>query len=522
MASQAKSIVGLGGVLCTALLTTLNEQVSSQGLPDIMGGLGMSHDPATWFTSFYSAAQVIGTGLSPWMAITFSLRRWAYFVLFLGVLSSILIPCTDTLSLLYILRSMQGLAGGCAIPLVMFSTLRILSFDVRVYGLAVYALTATCFPYLSAALAGLWTDLVDWRFVFWQVIPLGAIAWAMLRYGMLEAEPDHSRWKDFNWRGALLFAGAAWCLSMVFLLGDWLDWFNSSFICVLTLIGSVCVPLLVWNEWFHILPFYKFYLLKRRNYLYGVIAINLFVLISLASSTIPGRYLTQVAGYRPEQSYLITLEIAFLQIIMVPVVGYLLNRRNVDSRLVGFVGMVSLFIGLCGDTFLTSVWLRQEFYLWQFFEGLGGEMILVSLLLMSTNAVAAIESPFAVALINMPRSLMQVLGVWLVQLVHRWRGTLHSQRLADHLGIKRYSLFQGNTPLIQTPTPLTPDGKSRFSSSLVFIKQQYSHQTHVLELTDVFFVLIGILVVLMFIILLLPVRTYPPWVIFSQRKPPQI
>lgn len=517
MSSQARSIVGLAGVLCTALLTTLNEQVSSQGLPDIMGGLGMSHDPATWFTSLYSAAQVVGAGVSPWMALTLSLRRWAFIVLGLGIVSSALIPFTDTLSLLYILRSLQGLAGGFAIPLMMFSTLRILRFEIRTYGLAAYALTATCFPYLSAALAGLWTDLVDWRFVFWQVVPLGAVAWTLIWYGMPIAEPDHGRFRHFNWRGMVLFVGAAWCLSMVLLLGDWLDWFNSDVICVLTLVGAVCVPLLVWNEWNHVLPFFKFQLLRRRNYLYGVTAISLFVLASLASSTVPGRYLTQVAGYRPEQSYLITLEVAVLQLIMLPVVGYLLNQRQIDSRLVGFVGMVCLFIGLCGDTFLTSVWLRNEFYLWQFFEGIGGEMILASLLLMSTNAVVAAESPFAVALVNMPRSLMQVVGVWVIQLVHRWRGTLHSQRLADHLGVERYRLFQGSSPVIQSPTPLTPDGKPRFAGSMALIKQQYHHQVHVLELTDLFFVLLGILTLLMVFVLLLPVRTYPPWMVFARR-----
>ncbi|MXV44884.1 MFS transporter [Saccharibacter sp. 17.LH.SD] len=521
MTSRARSVVGLGGILLTAMLTTLNEQVSTQALPDVMGGLGMSRDPAKWFTSLYSATEVIGAGISPWMAITLSIRRWAFIVLALGVFSSLLIPCTNILSLLYILRSFQGLAGGFAIPLMMFATLRTLSFDRRVYGLAMYSLTATCFPYLSTALAGLWTDFVDWRFVFWQVIPLGALAAALIWYGMPVTKPEYHRFRYFNWRGFLLFACAAWCLCTVFILGDWLDWFNSTLICVLTLIGGICVPLLVWNEWHHHLPFFRYQLLGRRNYLYGVTAISLFVVASIASSTIPGRYLAQVAGYRPEQSYVITIEIAALQIIMVPLVGYVLNRCDVDSRIVGFLGMVFLLIGCCGDTFLTSVWLRQEFYLWQLFAGIGGEMVLASLLLMSTNAVVAQESPFAVALVNMPRALMQVVAVWLTQLVSRWRGGLHSERLADHLGVDRYSLFQGDSPVIQSPTPLTASGKERFTGSLSTLKYQYHHQTEVLVMTDLFFVLIGVIVALMICVLLLPVRTFPPWIVFassSQKK----
>lgn len=73
MQSHIKMVLGLAGVLLTAVLTTLNEQVSLQALPDIMGGMGLSKDPSRWFVSLYTSAQVIGAGLSPWMAITFSL-----------------------------------------------------------------------------------------------------------------------------------------------------------------------------------------------------------------------------------------------------------------------------------------------------------------------------------------------------------------------------------------------------------------------------------------------------------------
>ncbi|MCT6855095.1 MULTISPECIES: MFS transporter [unclassified Bombella] len=511
------SIIGLAGVLLVAVMTTLNEQVSLQGLGDIMGGMGLSRDPSRWFVSLYTSAQVIGAGLSPWMAITFSLRRWALFVLALALSSIVPMTfCTMPIAV-YSLRSVQGLAGGFAIPLLMFSILRILPFHLRAYGLVAYTLVSTCFPYLGTALAGIWTDFFSWRFIFLQAIPLGALAGACIWYGMPVTEPQHHRLKRFNGYGLLFFVMAAWCLTTVLSLGDWLDWFNSSLICVLSVIGVAAIPLLVWNEWRHPLPFFRFQLLSRNNYFYGVGGISLFVVISLSASAVPLQFLTKIVGYRPEQSYLITLEVAAVEILVAPFVGYLLNRREVDCRIIGFSGMVCMFIACCGDSLVTSVWQRPEFYLWQFLQGIGGVMVLASLLMMSTNAVVAEESPFAVALVNMPRAFMMVGGTWLVDLVTRWRGGLHEGRLADRLGQYRYALVQGSSPLLQSPTPFLPDGTPRYRGSMAYLKQQFHHQATVLTLSDLFCVLAALLVVLMVFILIVPVRTYPPWVVFAPR-----
>jgi DHA2 family multidrug resistance protein len=61
----------------------------------------------------------------------------------------------------------QGFAGGLTIPLLMTTALMVLPPPIRLYGLAVYGLTATFTSPFSASLAALWTDVVDdWQFVF--------------------------------------------------------------------------------------------------------------------------------------------------------------------------------------------------------------------------------------------------------------------------------------------------------------------------------------------------------------------
>src|SRR3546814_6241230 len=71
------------------------------------------------------------------------------------------------------------------IPVLMMAALKFLPPHIRLHGLALYALTATFAPNLSIWLAGHWTDgLFDWRWVYWQILPLAAIAALLIGWGL--------------------------------------------------------------------------------------------------------------------------------------------------------------------------------------------------------------------------------------------------------------------------------------------------------------------------------------------------
>ena len=69
-----RPFLGLLGILIAAIGSEFNDQVTSIALGDVTGGLGLSHDPGTWFESLYVSAEVIGMALSPWLLVTFRLR----------------------------------------------------------------------------------------------------------------------------------------------------------------------------------------------------------------------------------------------------------------------------------------------------------------------------------------------------------------------------------------------------------------------------------------------------------------
>ena len=504
-----KPLIGLAGVLLLALTAEFNDQVASLSLLDIRGGLEISSDPGTWFTSLFVAAQVVGMAVSPWWAITVSLRRMTLFVTFLACVSTLCVPFSDNLAWIYGFRILQGLSVGLTIPLLMTTALRVLGPEIRLVGLACYALTATFSAPFAATLAALWVDVVgDWRFVFLEAIPLCTAAAALLWWGMPDEPPQLDRLRQFDWISFVLLVVGFGSLVTVLEQGDRLDWFNSKLISTLTLVSALAVPPFLYRQWNAEIPFFRLQLLGRRNILFGVLALVLFLLIALAATQVPITYLEQVQGYRPIQAQLVTLEIALLQLVMLPIAVLLLDRPSIDARWVAASGLVCIFIACLLDAFVNPVWNRDQFYVSQFLQAVGFAFMIMPILMLVTNVIKPEEGPFASALFNTPRAITEAIGAWLLALIARERGALHRERLADTLGQVRASVV--NAPeLASLHPPPPPAGLSLAGRGGGGFGQVIMQQVSVLTTSDTFVLMAGLVLVLA-LLLFLPERTLPP------------
>src|SRR5271169_2112994 len=103
-AVDIKPLFGLGGVLIAAVTSEFNDQVIAIALADVSGALGISHDSQTWIESLYVSAEIVGMAISPWLAMTFTLRRWTLFAIALCGASGVLIPFSPNVEAIYALR----------------------------------------------------------------------------------------------------------------------------------------------------------------------------------------------------------------------------------------------------------------------------------------------------------------------------------------------------------------------------------------------------------------------------------
>ncbi|UVL60815.1 MFS transporter [Pseudomonas sp. B21-032] len=480
-------LVGLLGVLLAVLCAGLNEMVTKASLADIRGGMFIGADEGAWLIAVYSAASVSAMAFSPWLAATFSLRRFTLCAIAVFALLGLVQPYAPNLSSLMLLRTLQGLASGALPPMLMSVALRFLPPGIKVYGLAGYALTATFGPNLGTPLAGLWTEYVGWQWAFWQIILPSLLAMACVAWGLPQDPLRLERFKQFDWRGLLLGLPAICALVIGLTLGDRMGWFDSPLICWLLGGGLVLLVLFLCNEWSEPLPFFKLQMLKVRNLTHALVTLFGVLIVLTAVIIIPSSYLAQIQGYRPAQTGPLMLLVALPQLLALPLVAALCNIRAVDCRWVLAAGLGMLSLSCALGSQLTSVWIRDNFYLLQLLHIFGQPMSVIPLLMLATGGMTPQDGPFASAWFNTVKGLASVVAAGLIEALTTVRRHFHSNALVDSLG---------NSPLADSSAP----GLAR----------RIHEQALVLTSADLYLCMALLAAALIVLIPFVPTRIYPP------------
>ncbi|WP_425306910.1 MFS transporter [Caballeronia zhejiangensis] len=487
--------IGLIGMLFASLLAILNEQVTAFALADIQGALSIGHDDGTWLTTSFEAANVTTMVFAPRFGITFTLKRFTIAAVLATMFFGFLCPFSPNLASLYTLRVLQGIAGGCLPPMLIIVALRYLPPKIKLYGLAGYAMTATFGPALGTPLAALWTEFFNWKMAFWQIVPLGLATCVAIQWGLPSDPLKLERLRSFNWCGFMTGGPAVAMLVIGLLQGERLDWLNSDFIRVMFVGGSALLAIFLVNEWFHPAPFFKLQLLSRRNFSHGLATLSGAVILLVGVAAIPGQFLARIHAYRPLQTTPLSLLVAVPLLLTLPLTAALLNVKRVDSRWIMALGL-SLMIATCAmGSFMTSEWIRDNFYWLQSLQIVAQPMVILAILMGVTTGLPPTEGPFASAMFNSLKTFSAAVASALIEGLGTARERFHSNMLVDQLG---------NRALVTDRSVETAHGVA-----------QLAHRVHeqalVLMSADLYRVMACIAFTLLLLIPVLAVRISPPW-----------
>jgi DHA2 family multidrug resistance protein len=487
--------IGLIGMLLASLLAILNEQVTAVALADIRGAFSIGRDDGTWLTALFEATNVATMIFAPWFGVTLTLKRFTIGAVLAVMFVGFLCPFAPNLPTLYVLRALQGVASGCLPPMLIIVALRYLPPKIKLYGLAGYALTATFGPALGTPLAALWTEYVSWRMAFWQIVPLGIVSCVAIHQGLPSDPLRLERFRSFNWSGFVLGFPAIAMLVIGLLQGDRLDWLNSTFISTMFYGGALLFAAFLVNEWFHPLPFFKLQLLARRNLAHGLLTLVGAVVLLVGVAVIPGQYLAQVHGYRPLQTAPLSLLLAIPLLIALPVTAAVLNLRQVDHRWVMAIGLCLIATTCFLRSFMTSAWVRENFYWLQSLEIAAQPMVIMGILMGVTTGLPPTEGPFASAMFNTLKAFTGAAATGLIEGVGTAREHFHSSMLVDRLGNNTLVTGQGIDA----------------AHGLGELAHRIHEQAVVLTSADLYRLMAGVALAFLFVIPVLPVRVYPPW-----------
>jgi len=331
-------------VVLAALMQVIDSSIVNVALPDMMGNLGASLDEIAWVSTGYILASVIVIPLTGFLGDLFGRKRYFVGSIIVFTASSFLCGASHSLAMLILWRVVQGVGGGALMTVsqaVLFE-----SFPTEEAGMAMalFGLGVMVGPTIGPTLGGWLTDNYGWPWIFFINVPIGIVA-AMMIAGYVKDPAHQKRPHRIDYMGIALLIASVSAVQYVLEHGERDDWFASSFITTLVVIGVVGGVLLIWRELTTEHPAIDVRVLRHRQMWVGtVLGIVMGIGLYAMSFTLPV-FLQDNLRMTAEQTGIVLLPGAIATALSMLLAGRLSNR--VDARLLITVGVL---------VFATAAW----------------------------------------------------------------------------------------------------------------------------------------------------------------------
>ncbi len=329
----------LGMIVATSTLYSMTILVVSVVLPQVQGSLSATPDQVSWAMT----ANILGTAivmpLSGWMAGRFGWRNVTLGALGGFCLSTLLCGLSNSLESLVIFRALQGGSGA---PLVALTqAIALATFPRHQHNLvtAIYGMGVVIGPIFGPIYGGYLSELYNWRFAFFMIVPMGMAAWVGL-WVMLQDGGRQERLR-FAWTGFLALAVALACLQLILDRGQRLDWFASTEILIEATVGVIAFCIYLSHSLLARSPLLNLKFLLNRNYGLGLIIVTVYGMLNFTPMVMLPPLLKNLGGY-PDS-----------------IIGILLAGRGAGGMLgfflAAWVGKLDPRIGISAG-FLVQAW----------------------------------------------------------------------------------------------------------------------------------------------------------------------
>ncbi|MFP8966542.1 DHA2 family efflux MFS transporter permease subunit [Pokkaliibacter sp. CJK22405] len=345
----ASLVLATLGLSLAVFMQVLDTTIANVALPTIAGNLGVSGEQGTWVITSFAVCNAIALPLTGWLA-----RRFGQLKLFLGavilfVLTSFLCGISRSMPELVLFRALQGLVAGPLYPMGQTLLLAIFPAAKRGMALSLLAMVAVVAPIIGPIAGGWITDNYSWPWIFFINVPIGIIAVTIV-LGQLRHMPEKTVKQPIDYIGLILLVLGVGTLQVVLDKGNDLDWFDSNFIVIGTLIALVALVTLVMWELTDKHPIINLRLFKYRNFTFGTLALVMGYSAFFGLNLLLPQWLQTQLGYTAIWAGLAAAPLGILPVFLSPIVGKYSSK--VDLRL------------LAGGSFLvmgTTSFMRAAF-----------------------------------------------------------------------------------------------------------------------------------------------------------------
>jgi MFS transporter, DHA2 family, multidrug resistance protein len=419
-----RPLVGVAAVLVGAFIATINTRISTVGLADIRGGLGLGFDEGSWLTSSFSAAQMVAAPAAAWFSTVLGARHLLSWCCVVFAASSLLLPLAGDFETVIALQLVRGLSVGAFIPAALGFILRALPPRWWIWGVAAYAFRFVFSQNIASAIEASYSESGIWPWIFWQNVPAAAVMLALILFGMPRQKIDRTLLQRTDW-GGIVFCGLGFGLLYAGLdQGNRLDWLGSGTVTGLLVAGGLLLVAFIVNETYSADPLVHWPALSQPNVWIPAVLIAVYGFGVTATAFVLPDYLTRVQGLRSLQIGDVVNWIALPQFIIVPLVALLL--REIDGRLLLAVGFALIALGSWLDTGLTHDWASGDFLPSQIVEAVGLALGITALVIFAVANIKPAQAAAIAVIVQTARLFGNEIGNAFVQTFVRVREQVHS------------------------------------------------------------------------------------------------
>ena len=419
-----RAMIGVGAVLLGTLTSLLNARLLDIGLADIRGALGVGVDEASWLTTAYVVAEVAAIPSAVWLRSILSPARGVLIGAMIFTVASFLAPFSPDLPTLISLQAVRGLSAGVLMPMAYAVVMRHMPQHLRLYALSFYALVSSLTPSISASIEGWIMTHLSWEYLFWiNVIP-GSLTLLAGAYGLASDPIRFLRFRRHDGFGLLALSLGLAALVTALDQGNRLDWLGSGLIVGLLASAGFLLGVYLVHALCHRDPVVSPRLLARDN-----IGLSLLVLFAMriglmTSAFLIPQYLIRVQGYRALESGDVFLVSALPQVVLTPLVAWLVYR--IDPRNLLVFGLILFGAGVLMLTGLTSLWIGEQLLPALLVQSVAAPFAAVPLMVLMTEEISLREIPWIASLVHITRTTGTAVGVALVGTFTRKQEQIHS------------------------------------------------------------------------------------------------
>ena len=358
-------------------------------------------------------------------------------------------------------RTLQGAFGAALVPLSQSVLLTINAPERQGSAMALWGMAVMAGPILGPVLGGWLTEDYSWRYVFYINLPVGIIAFAVMRIFLTESPRNNAEKLDGFGFATLSIAIAA--MQVVLDKGEEKDWFGSPEIVLVAIVAASAFYLFLVHIFTADRPFVRPALFRDRNFVAGTLLSFTVGLTYYASLALQPPYLQQLMNYPVVTAGLVMGPRGIGTMFAMFAVGRLVGR--VDTRLLLGVGLALTAYGFYAMTGWTPDVSEWTVVVVGFFQGIGLGFLFVPLSVVSLSTLPPQHRTEGAGFYNLARNVGSSAGISVVSSLLTSLTQFNHAEIAQH--VTAVNRILDNATMTQFWDPATASGRAALDAVIM-------------------------------------------------------